>query len=156
MTSATIIPIISVIVAAASLCWAIITFAVNRKTSQLNAEKERERVELAEAEKLMRERIEKNHSFVMNAVREVDIYNKSLEKRLRVVEAQQVSEGKVQSMLSPVEQDVTELKENMRVGFKEIKDDFRAYQQTNEANTRSLIAAVGEITGILRGSEKTK
>ena len=138
-----VVTIFSVCVASFVAVWQIVTFFINRKTqSNLKAREEE------------RNRIEKNHSYVMKAIGDCDEYNKSLEKRVRVLEAQQVSKGEVQIMLSPVEQDVTELKENMRIGFKEIKDDFRAYQQTNEANTRSLISAVGEITGLLRAGDK--
>lgn len=153
METTVIISIISVIVAAFTSCWTVITFAVNRKTNQLIAEKERERMLAAEAEKNMRERIDKNHSFAMKAVDDVDLYNKAMELRLRAVEAHQISKGEVQSMLSPVEHDVTELKESIRVGFKEIREETRAYQQTNEATTKTLLGEVSKISGFLLGKE---
>lgn len=112
------------------------------------------------------EKIDKNDSIITKAVTESDIrhsaavlsvdnYNKGLEKRVRVLESQQVSEGKVKDILqeriAPILDDVNELKATVSIGFKEMKEEMRSNQAVSDMNTHQIMRTLSELTGFLRG-----
>lgn len=112
------------------------------------------------------EKIDKNDSILTKAITDQDIkhsaatksvddYNKSVEKRVRVLEAQQVSETKVKDILqeriAPILDDVNELKATVSVGFKEIKEEMRSNQAVSDMNTHQIMRTLSELTGFLKG-----
>lgn len=114
----------------------------------------------------MIEKIDKNDSMLTKAVTDLDIkhsaanlkadnYNIALEKRVRVLEAQQVSEGKVKDLLhervAPIVEDVNELKATVAVGFKDIKEEMRSNQAMSDMNTHQIMRTLSELTGFLKG-----
>ena len=114
----------------------------------------------------MIEKIDKNDSILTKAVTDLDIkhsaanlkadnYNIALEKRVRVLEAQQVSEGKVKDLLhervAPIVEDVNELKATVAVGFKDIKEEMRSNQAMSDMNTHQIMRTLSELTGFLKG-----
>lgn len=83
------------------------------------------------------------------ALKESDL---KLEKRVRVLEAQQVSRETVKGMLDdkvdPLERTVEKLADDMSKGFKEIRDN----QTLNEMNTNNILVTLSRLEGKLEGS----